>query len=169
MAVTTPFATSSTISPATAAPRLQLRRNLASFHRAPDDGDPPPPPDPPDPSGRDLCRPVDIWVPHGPSGQVEAWDFSICSALSLHLVQSRLGLRHGFPACGVSLVPLPQHRGPLCQHGAPLPTPASSRPSEVVVSPFLHPLFLRPQPLFRSAHLSNPSQGKRAGDPQALP
>ena len=26
--------------------------------RAPDDGDP-------DPSGRDLCRPADIWVPHG--------------------------------------------------------------------------------------------------------
>ena len=50
-------------------------------HRALDDGDPHLPPDPPDPSGRDLCRPADIWVHHGPSGQPEAWDFTICSAL----------------------------------------------------------------------------------------
>ena len=49
--------------------------------RAPDDGDPPLPPAPPDPSGRDLCRPPDIWVPHGPSGLPKVWDFSICGAL----------------------------------------------------------------------------------------
>ena len=48
---------------------------------APDDGDLPPPPAEPDPSGRDLCCPADIWVPHGPSGLPEAWDFSIFSAL----------------------------------------------------------------------------------------
>ena len=81
LAVTTPFGTSSTTLPATAAPWLQSRRNAASCHPAPlmtvtfsfH-------PDPPDPSGRDLCRPADIWVPHGRSGQPEAWDFSICSA-----------------------------------------------------------------------------------------
>ena len=49
--------------------------------RAPNDGDPPLLPDPPNPSGRDLCRPADVWVLHGPSGEPEAWDISICSAL----------------------------------------------------------------------------------------
>ena len=39
-------------------------------------------PDPPDPSFP-CRRPPDVWVPRGPSGGQEAWDFSITSALRL--------------------------------------------------------------------------------------
>ena len=38
--------------------------------------------DPPDPAEASL-RPADVWVPRGPSGGQEAWDFSITSAFKL--------------------------------------------------------------------------------------
>ena len=44
--------------------------------------DRPPGPDPPDPFFP-CRRPADVWVPRGPSGGQEAWDFSITSALRL--------------------------------------------------------------------------------------
>ena len=48
-----------------------------------DNGLPPGPgPDPADPSSPSR-RPADVWVPRGPSGGQEAWDFSITSALRL--------------------------------------------------------------------------------------
>ena len=48
----------------------------------PSDDDHPPDPDPPDPSISSR-RPADVWVPRGPSGGQEAWDFSITSAFRL--------------------------------------------------------------------------------------
>ena len=75
---TTPFGTSSTTSPATAAPWLQSRRVLASCHPAllmtvtlPF------PLTHPTLLARTLPPPPDIWVRR----LLEAWDFSICSAL----------------------------------------------------------------------------------------
>ena len=50
--------------------------------RDPSDEDRPPDPDPQDPSSPSR-RLVDVWVPMGPSGGQEAWDFSITSALRL--------------------------------------------------------------------------------------
>ena len=50
--------------------------------RDPLDSDRPPDPDLPDPSSSSR-RPVDVWVPRGPGGGPEAWDFSVTSALRL--------------------------------------------------------------------------------------
>ena len=50
--------------------------------RDPLDCDRPPDPDPPDPSSSSR-RPADVWVPRGPSGNPEAWDFSVTSAFRL--------------------------------------------------------------------------------------
>ena len=50
--------------------------------RDPLDCDRPPDPDPPDPSSSSR-RPADVWVPRGPSGSPEAWDFSVTSAFRL--------------------------------------------------------------------------------------
>ena len=50
--------------------------------RDPLDSDRPPNPDPPDPSSPSR-RPADVWVPRGPGGGPEAWDFSVTSALRL--------------------------------------------------------------------------------------
>ena len=51
--------------------------------RDPLDCDRPPDPDPPDPSSSSSRRPADVWVPRGPSGNPEAWDFSVTSAFRL--------------------------------------------------------------------------------------
>ena len=88
--------------------------------RAPDGGDRPPLPAPPDPPGLGLYRPADIRVPHGPSGQAEAWNFSTRSALG-----------HGIPARRVSQSPLPQQRGPVPAWGSSS-DPLSSTPFEEV-------------------------------------
>ena len=50
--------------------------------REPTDVDRPPDPDPPDPSSASR-RPADVWVPRGPGGGPEAWDFSVSSAFRL--------------------------------------------------------------------------------------
>ena len=50
--------------------------------RDPLDCDRPPDPDPPDLSSSSR-RPADVWVPRGPSGRPEAWDFSVTSAFRL--------------------------------------------------------------------------------------
>ena len=50
--------------------------------RDPLDCDRPPDPDPPDLSSSSR-RPADVWVPRGPSGSPEAWDFSVTSAFRL--------------------------------------------------------------------------------------
>ena len=50
--------------------------------RDPIDEDRPPDPDPPDPTNISR-RPADVWVPRGPSGGPEAWDFSVTSAFKL--------------------------------------------------------------------------------------
>ena len=52
--------------------------------RDPLDCDRPPDPDPPDPSSPSR-RPADVWVPRGPGGGPEAWDFSVTSAFRLGL------------------------------------------------------------------------------------
>ena len=53
--------------------------------RDPVDDDRPLDPDPPDPSISSR-RPADVWVPRGPSGGQEVWDFSTTSAFRLGLV-----------------------------------------------------------------------------------
>ena len=58
-----------------------FHRNLL-IPRDPLDCDRPPDPDPPDPSSSSR-RPADVWVPRGPSGNPEAWDFSVTSAFRL--------------------------------------------------------------------------------------
>ena len=50
----------------------------------PTDDDCLPDPDPPDPDTASR-RPADIWVPRGPSGGQEAWDFSITNAFRMGL------------------------------------------------------------------------------------
>ena len=56
-------------------PGLLVPRDPADFDR-------PPEPDPPDPSSASR-RPADVWVPRGPGGGPEAWDFSVTSAFRL--------------------------------------------------------------------------------------
>ena len=56
------------------------RANLATVLEKPEDR--PPDPDPPHPTNISR-RPADVWVPRGPSGGPEAWDFSVTSAFKL--------------------------------------------------------------------------------------
>ena len=74
---------------------LVLEKPGLLIPRDPSDDDRPPGPDLPDPSSP-SCRPADIWVPRGPSGGQETWDFSTTSAL-------RLGQALSDPAAFVGL------------------------------------------------------------------
>ena len=47
-------------------------------------------PDLPDPDTRHLLRPADVWLPHAPSGGLEAWDFAVTSGLKSGAFSDRL-------------------------------------------------------------------------------
>ena len=103
LAATPPFETFSTTSPATAALWLQSRRNASCHPAHPMTVTRPfrPRPLPP-------CRYLGPTRPLVSARGLGLLDLQC--PLPLQLVQSRLGLGHGVPACRVSQIPLPRHR-----------------------------------------------------------